>query len=196
MRRIGFGLIGILSIVLGICAAAQERQAAREMLYAAMGPELCQYTASPADATLTKAGSVTVPFAIQYVWRHPSKPLFYVAWSNGMQGDRHGVSAFRINPTTGALTPHGDAIELRHRPVHLTVDADATHILVAYNNPSGVSVHALSGDGMLGAEVKQPNPLDCGIYAHQVRVDPSNKMAILVTRGNDQRPGAQKTPAP
>ena len=50
--------------------------------------------------------------------------------------------------------------------------------------PSGVTVHRLNADGTIGALVNQPSMLDMGIYAHQVRVDPSNKTAILVTRGN------------
>jgi 6-phosphogluconolactonase (cycloisomerase 2 family) len=78
--------------------------------------------------------------------------------------------------------------------VHLTVDANATHVLVAYNNPSGLSVHALKEDGTLGAEVKQQGPLDAGIYAHQIRVDPANKMAILVTRGNGPSAGRAEDP--
>jgi 6-phosphogluconolactonase (cycloisomerase 2 family) len=57
-------------------------------------------------------------------------------------------------------------------------------VLVAYNDPSGVTVHRLNADGTIGALVNQPNALDTGIYAHQVRVDASNKTAILVTRGN------------
>ena len=73
-----------------------------------------------------------------------------------MQGDRHGVTAYRVDTTTGVLVPHGQPIEIRHRPVHLTLDANATHVLVAYNNPSSLSVHALKADGTLGAEVKQP----------------------------------------
>jgi 6-phosphogluconolactonase len=194
MIRFRFVLLGFLSIALGVTAAAQTSASLREVFYAAAGPELTQYTVNVADATLTKAGTVTVPFAVQYVWLHPSKKFFYVAWSNGMQGDRHGVSAFRIDHTTGALTPHGEAIELRHRPVHVTVDANATHVLVAYNNPSSLSVHDLKADGTLGAEVKQPGPLDSGIYAHQVRVDPANKMAILVTRGNGPAPGRAEDP--
>src|SRR5262245_48671467 len=108
----------------------------------------------------TKVDRVAVPFAIQYVWPHPSRKYFYVAWSNGMQGDRHGVSVFGIDPKTGALSPHGSPIELRHRPVHLSVDANATHVLVAYNNPSGLSVHSLNADGTLAAEIKQTGPLD------------------------------------
>jgi 6-phosphogluconolactonase (cycloisomerase 2 family) len=56
-------------------------------------------------------------------------------------------------------------------------------VLIAYNDPSSVSVHRLNADGSVGALVSQPG-LDTGIYAHQVRVDASNKTAILVTRGN------------
>ena len=59
--------------------------------------------------------------------------------------------------------------------MHLTVDANATHVLVAYNNPSGLSVHNLNADGTLGGEVTQPASIDGGIYAHQIRVHPSNK---------------------
>ncbi len=92
------------------------------------------------------------------------------------------------------LVPHGQAIEIRHRPVHLTVDASATHMLVAYNNPSGLSVHTLKTDGTLGSEVKQPAPLDGGIYAHQIRVHPSNTMVIMVTRGNGPAPNRPEDP--
>ena len=78
--------------------------------------------------------------------------------------------------------------------MHLTVDANATHVLVAYNNPSGLSVHNLKADGTLGAEVKQPAPLDGGIYAHQIRVHPSNKMVVMVTRGNGPAPNRPEDP--
>ncbi len=46
--------------------------------------------------------------------------------------------------------------------------------------------------------MKQPAPLDQGIYAHQIRVHPSNTMVVLVTRGNGptatrpEDPGALK----
>jgi hypothetical protein len=55
-------------------------------------------------------------------------------------------------------------------------------------------VHELKPDGTLGAEVKQPAPLDGGIYAHQVRVSPSNKMVVLVTRGNGPAPNRPEDP--
>jgi 6-phosphogluconolactonase (cycloisomerase 2 family) len=69
---------------------------------------------------------------------------------------------------------------------------------VAYNNPSSVSVHRIEADGAVGAEVVQAATLDCGIFAHQIRVTPDNNAAILVCRGNDKTrdkpedPGALK----
>jgi 6-phosphogluconolactonase (cycloisomerase 2 family) len=198
----------IFICIAGISAVAIQAQHASSkgegssrgalVLYAANGPELTTYAVDESGGSLKKSSSVTLPFAVQYVWNHPSKRFLYVAWSNGMQGDRHGITAYRVDSATGALTPHGQPIEIRHRPVHLTVDANATHVLAAYNNPSGLSVHTLNADGTLAGEVKQPGPIDTGIYAHQIRVHPSNKMVVMVTRGNGptanrpEDPGALK----
>jgi 6-phosphogluconolactonase len=196
MRRMLLVAFSVAAIAIG--AAQEPAPSSSVFLYAAVGPELSTYAMTRHDGSLRKTSSVELPFAVQYVWPHPSKRFLYAAWSNGMQGDRHGVTAYRIDSATGALSPHGQAIAIRHRPVHLTVDADATHVLVAYNNPSSLSVYALNRDGTLGAEVKQPAPLDGGIYAHQIRVHPSNKMVVMVTRGNGpaanrpEDPGALK----
>jgi 6-phosphogluconolactonase len=179
-----------------VSAGAMQRPSPNPplFLYAATGPDLATYAVSAQDGSLKQTSSVQLPFAVQYVWPHPSTRFLYAAWSNGMQGDRHGVTAYRIDAATGALSPHGAAIEIRHRPVHLTVDADASHVLVAYNNPSSLSVHNLNRDGTLGMEVKQPAPLDGGIYAHQIRVHPSNKMVVMVTRGNGPAPNRPEDP--
>ena len=129
-------------------------------LYAAVGAELRHYDVDVRNATLTQRDSVTLPDSVQYSWPHPSRQYLYVAWSNGSGRDHHGVTGFR------------------------STDIDGTHLLVAYNDPSGVTVHQIEDDGTVGAQVKSPNRLETGIYAHQVRVDPSNKTVILVTRGN------------
>jgi 6-phosphogluconolactonase (cycloisomerase 2 family) len=201
--RARFAILGSLGIVISAIVIgpivigtgrAHPAPAASVVLYAATGAELEIYLVNPADATLTKTSSVMLPFPVQYAWPHPSKKYLYVAWSNGMQGDRHGITAFGIDSATGNLKPHGEAIAIPHRPVHLTVDRNASHVVVAYNNPSGLSVHNLRTDGTLGTEVKQPAPLDGGIYAHQVRVAPSNKMVVLVTRGNGPAPNRPEDP--
>jgi hypothetical protein len=95
------------------------------------------------------------------------------------------VSAFRIDPASGALTAHGSAIALPTRPIHITTDIPSAHVLVAFNNPSALRVYRINGDATLGGEVKPSGSIDFGIYGHQVRVTPNNRLAILVTRGND-----------
>lgn len=179
------------------------------VLYAAVGAELTQYDVDVDTATLVKRGSITLPANVQEAVPHPSRQYLYIAWSNGgpsnipqgsvaPNGNQHGLSAFRINPISGALLPHGAPAALPSRPIHVTTDIPGMHVLAAYNDPSGVTVHRIKPDGTIGTLVKPVAPLDFGIYGHQVRVDPSNKMVILVTRGNGptaakpEDPGALK----
>jgi 6-phosphogluconolactonase len=64
-----------------------------------------------------------------------------------------------------------------------------------------MSVHPLGANGAIGTEVKQAASIDCGIYAHQIRMLPSNRALVLVTRGNNatatkaEGPGALKIKA-
>jgi len=186
-----------------------QAAAGKAVLYAAVGAELTQYDIDPGSAALIKRGSITLPANVQEAWQHPSKKFLYVAWSNGGSsnapsggvvptGDQHGISAFRIDPATGALLPHGKPAALPSRPVFITTDTDGTHVIAAYNDPSGLTVHRILPDGAIGEQVKQTAQLDFGIYGHQVRIDPSNRTVILVTRGNGptstkpEDPGALK----
>lgn len=185
-------------MIAAFCVAAllQASTADKVVLYASLGPELATYNVDLANATLTKRSSLTLPANVQYAWPHPSHRYLYVVWSNGgpsygapgattgTAGSQHGLSAFRIDPATGSLELHGRPVSLRSRPIHVSVDMTGTHVLVAYNDPSGLTVHRIAQDGTVADEIKQSANLDVGIYAHQIRVDPSNKMAILVTRGN------------
>ena len=174
----------------------------RVVLYAGAGPELMQFDVDVDNATLIKRGSVTLPDNVQEAWPSPSRKFLYVTWSNGVTGSivppgqksPHGLTAFRIDPATGALRPHGEPISLAERSVFTTTDMDGTHIIVAYNDPSAVTVHTIKPDGTLGSPVPPGGPLDVGIYAHQVRMDPSNQAVILVTRGNG--PSATKPEDP
>jgi 6-phosphogluconolactonase len=176
---------------------------ARVALYASVGPELTQYDVDVAGASLTRRATVRLPANVHYAWPHASGPYLYVASSDtapgmGTAGGRHHVSAFRIDEASGALTPHGDPIPLATRPIHMTTDIPSEHLLVAFSNPSGIRVYRVNRDGSPGSEVAQPGPIDVGIYGHQVRVSPDNRLAILVTRGNDaagdkpEEPGALK----
>ncbi len=169
-------------------------------LYASVGPELTHYDVDVENATLTRRGSVSLPANVHYAWPHASREYLYVASSNsasgvgGFVGDKHNVSAFRIDPATGALTPHGVPIPLPTRPIHMTSDIPSRHLLVAFSNPSGVRVYRINSDATPGAEVAQNEAIDPGIYGHQVRVSLDNRQAILVTRGHDAAAGKPEEP--
>ena len=168
-------------------------------LYASTGPELSQYDVDVDSTTLVKRGAVTLPANVHYAWPHASGRHLYVASSNsasgmGPAGDKHHVTAFRIDPGSGALAPHGDPISLPTRPIHMTTDIPSEHLLVAFSNPSGLRVYRINSDATPGAEVTQSEPIDPGIYAHQVRVRPDNRSVILVTRGHDAASGKPEEP--
>jgi 6-phosphogluconolactonase len=184
------------ALVAGAIAApkasfAQGATQGKNVFYASAGPELTRYSVDVDNAALVKRETVSAPANIQYAWPHPSKRYLYVVSSNGASGsggpagDTHVATAFKIDPATGALTPHGAPQMLPSRPIHTSVDVAGEFLLTAFNNPSGLTVHRINGDGTLGERVNQPNSLDTGKYAHQIRVTPDNRQVILVTRGNN-----------
>ena len=172
------------------------------VFYASVGSELTLYGMNVEDATLVKRNAVILPGNVQYAWPHPSRQYFYVASSGGGPGvasDKNFANAFRIDPATGALTPHGEPQSLPSRPIHTSVDIAGEYLLTAYNDPSSLTVHRINRDGTLGERVDQPNKLDTGKYAHQIRATPDNQYVILITRGNNApgdnpvNPGSLKT---
>jgi 6-phosphogluconolactonase (cycloisomerase 2 family) len=169
----------------------------RTAFYVAVGPDLVLYLVDENDFTLTKDSLVTLPAAIQYVWRHPTKDLLYVAYSNkftSTTNDKNGVAVCKIDRKIGRLQTFGSPIPVEDRPINITVDKTGSYLLVAYNAPSGLTVHQLNQDGSIAAQVKQAISIDAGIYAHQVRVTPSNDTVILCTRGNDATPTKPEDP--
>jgi 6-phosphogluconolactonase len=192
-----------LSIVAGSVALpglSSAQQASNKVaLYANVGADLTHYDVDVAGAELIKQATVALPADVQYAWPHVSRRYLYVATSSsapgyGTAGTEHHVTAFSIDPASGALTPHGAPIRLPARPIHISTDIPSQYILVAFNNPSAVRVYRINKDFTPGEEVKQPGPIDAGIFAHQVRVTPDNRLAILVTRGNEATPAKPEDP--
>jgi 6-phosphogluconolactonase (cycloisomerase 2 family) len=163
----------------------------KSVFYSAVGPELTCYGVDVENATLSKQGTVSTPANVQYAWPHPSKQYLYVVSSNGgptasgAAGNTHVANAFTIDSATGSLAPLGRAVTLPSRPIHASVDHSGRYLLIAYNDPSNLTVHRLDPVGSIGERVEQPNQLDTGIFAHQVRTTPDNSRVILVTRGNN-----------
>ena len=192
-----------LSIAAGSVAMpglSSAQQASNKVaLYANVGADLTHYDVDVAGAELIEQATVALPAGVQYAWPHVSRRYLYIATSSsapgyGTAGTEHHVTAFSIDPASGALTPHGAPIRLPARPIHISTDIPSQYILVAFNNPSAVRVYRINKDFTPGEEVKQPGPIDAGIFAHQVRVTPDNRLAILVTRGNEATPTKPEDP--
>src|SRR5947207_8053374 len=118
-----------LSLVAGSMAApgltSAQPASQKVALYANVGPDLTHYDVDVAGAELIKRATVTLPAAVQYAWPHVSRRYLYVATSSSApgyatQGTEHHVTALAIEPSTGALTPHGAAIRLPTRPIHIS----------------------------------------------------------------------------
>src|SRR5246127_829727 len=115
-----------LSLVAGSVAVPElsfaQPASPKVTLYANVGADLTHYDVDVAGAELTKRETVKLPAAVQYAWPHASRRYLYVATSSsapgyGTQGTDHHVTAFAVDPATGALTPHGAAIRLTTRPI-------------------------------------------------------------------------------
>src|SRR5580765_8690012 len=114
-RRTFLSLVagGIAALGLSSAQPASKKVA----LYANVGADLTHYDVDVAGAELIKKATVTLPAAVQYAWPHASRRYLYVASSNtapgnGPVGTEHYLSAFRIDPASGALAPHGPATRL------------------------------------------------------------------------------------
>ena len=198
--------IGTTIAAMCLVAVSAQRLAdppTRVALYAGVGEELITFGVDVEHATLSRQSSLILPGFVQEAWASPDGAFLYVAWSNGgssytgsgvePRGDQHGITAFRVG-ASGAPRQQGPPASLRSRPIHITGDGPGRYLLVAYNDPSGVSVHAINADGSVGAEVPQRDALDAGVYAHQVRVLPSNRAVVVVTRGNEPTASSREDP--
>jgi 6-phosphogluconolactonase len=165
----------------------------RSALYASAGFDLTRYEVHLDPPSLEKKEAVMLPGRVQHAWPHPSNRYLYVAWSEG-PGDRpNGLSAFSIDASSGALTPHGE-VALTGRAIDITVDITGTHVLVLFPTPSALTIYRLNSDGTIGAEMKQRAPIDVGVFPHQVRVDPSNGVVVVAQRGYVPAPGKPGDP--
>ena len=134
----------------------------RVALYASVGPELTQHDVDVEAAALVRRGAVNLPANVHYAWPHASGRYLYVASSDsapgtGSVGDKHHVTAFRIDPVTGGLSPHGEPIPLPTRPIHMTTDIPSDHLLVAFSNPSALRVYRVNPDATPMTKCVSPN---------------------------------------
>ena len=179
----------------------QNSKAHISNFYAAIGDQLIHFNANIDTAKLKQNASVRFGLNIQYVWRHPNLSIIYLALSNGgpgNKGTKHQLCACNLNTKDGTIEDIINSVPLPYRPLHLSIDRQKKHALVAYNDPCFISVHQLETNGAISSRIKQDINLDEGIFGHQIMVTPNGKEVILVCRGFDaldgqpEKPGALK----
>ena len=154
----------------------------RTIAYSALGRQMEVFDLDVETGALARLQSFAFPATIQYAWPNRARTMLYVATSDAgpmakIKRPNHFVQPFTIQPT-GILEPLAPALRLRNRPLYLSLDRDEEHLLIAYNDPSDVTVHRIEPDGRVGEEIAQ-QPLDFGLTVHQVRVTPPGNIAIV-----------------
>lgn len=121
-------------MMMGSSLAADGKTPAKNtsIVYVALGEELSRYELDAAQATLTSARNAEtagespvrgVPSLPVYPTRCRAMPVP----APSAPPATSTTSAFRIDPGSGALYPHGEAILLLERPIHMTVDHRGGH---------------------------------------------------------------------
>ena len=157
-----------------------------EAFYAAVGDRLIRY-ALAADGCMRKQDALSMPCDVQFACADPARALLYLVCSNGgvgRRGDRHWLVLVRVEgPMRLAAAP----VALPHRPIHVALDATKCRLLVAYNLPAGVSVHALDEAGRVvgDAVASFDGPHLVGWFPHQVLPVPGSSEFLLTCRGDD-----------
>jgi 6-phosphogluconolactonase len=131
-----------------------------------------------------------------YLTIRPDQTYLYAANEVGDFGGQSSgaVSAFSIDPQSGALTfinqqPTGGAA-----PCYVTVDASGQYVLSANYTGGSVCVHPVQADGSLGEatdfiqhEGSSVNPRrQEGPHAHSINLSPDNRFAFAADLGMDK----------
>jgi 6-phosphogluconolactonase len=169
------------------------------VVYAGLGEELTCYKVDTESGGLNRLASVSLPAEVQYAVPDASGEHLFVASSNrnnegSPDGTVHHLTTLQIARDSGLLKLLGRPEPLPDRPIHLTADRDAKHLLVAFSAPASLRVYKVNADHTPGEMVAQAEAIESGIYPHQVRVTPDGKQVILVCRGHNPRNGKPEEP--
>ena len=160
------------------------------------GKGIYLFTYSAADGSLTSLGLAAGTTDPAYLALAPNQQYLYsVNESRELDGQPGGgVSAFRIDPASGALTFLNRQPSHGALPCFLAVDATGSMVIVVNHDGPSTVAYPIAPDGSLGAASciiphvgasHQPgHPGDP--HPHSVNVDSTNRFAIVCDKGLDQ----------
>ncbi|MDP7051631.1 MAG: lactonase family protein, partial [Verrucomicrobiota bacterium] len=145
---------------------------------------------------LTAVGKLAGQKNPSFLAIHPNKKFLYAVNEIGnYKGEKAGgVSAYSIDPETGALTFINQQSSKGGAPCHLVLDATGRNVLVANYTGGSVASLPISRKGRLrkassfiqheGSSVLKPR--QAAPHGHSINVSPGNKFAVAADLGLDK----------
>jgi 6-phosphogluconolactonase len=117
--------------------------------------------------------------------------LFAVSEGDGLDGGE--AVSFRLDDSTGALTPLSRQKTGGGEPCHLTINPSGRWLLVVNHEHGSVATFPVDADGVLRprSDLRQhhgsgPGPTQAGPHAHFVTFDPPRERVLVCDKGIDQ----------
>lgn len=159
------------------------------VLYAAIGTKMLQYRVDVEPAPWNRSARSNCPAPSstpgQSTQAHPPVCRLHrrgppSAGAGGQQAPAGGAAhrpqerrAGHGRPAGAVAGPHRAHDPGRHRPP----------CRGGLQQSGRVTLHRIAADGTLQGDAVPMQDIDCGSYPHQIRVTPSNRHVVLVTRG-------------
>jgi 6-phosphogluconolactonase len=148
-----------------------------------------------ASGALTPAGPVTPTDHPSFLALHPGRAVLYAVHETSPdEGAGPGVSAFRIDPTSGALALLNRQPSQGTSPCYVSLDPAGRFVLVANYGDGTLSIFPVQADGSLGeaSHVEQHDGSgpherrQQGPHAHSVQFDPGGRFVLACDLGIDR----------
>jgi 6-phosphogluconolactonase len=144
--------------------------------------KIVRFTMDAGTGKLTPKGEVPVAGGPSPLTISPDRKVLYVGQRNVA-----GISSFRIDPDTGALTQSG-TVAPEAAPTFLSTDRTGRYVLSSYYQGAHAAVHPVGPDGAVGGPPIEW--LETAIGAHAIQTDRSNTFAFVPHIDNRGGPNA------
>jgi 6-phosphogluconolactonase len=148
-----------------------------------------------ASGALTPIGAPTATDNPSFLVRHPQRPLLFAANETPVgRAPGPGISAFAVDPGTGALTAINRRPALGTSPCYVSVDPQGRYVLLANYGDGTLVVFPILPDGSLGEATDRVQHVGFGPdqrrqqgpHAHSVRFDPAGDFVLACDLGIDR----------
>ena len=192
-------LAGLLLLLLGAsvaCAASGEYFVYIGSYTLRRGKGIYTFRFQPATGKLTALSLAAETASPSFLAVHPNQKFLYAGNEHegeDVAGKNNTVSAFAIDPKTGALTFLNRVSCRGEGPAHIALNQTGTALLAANYRSGSLAVMPIQADGRLG-EVTGfaqhhgigPKPRAEGPHAHGAAFSPDGRFALVADRGLDQ----------